>query len=1112
MANADNDRSGESGSGKTTAHTQMVKQITSYSSTVPGRALPFAMQILHAFTTAKSSTNTHASRVCTATEMTLNATGTVTAAKINTFCLDRNNLSAEDSIFHIFHSLFTFPAATRSSWKLLDQSKYHYMSKTGKVPVLPADNVEKAFRRLGFGKSQRTAIYTMLVAILQVGNLEFVSQGNAAQFKDMDQLGALSDLLQVDPTALEAVLTYKSTLVGKTVATQVLTPVEAVAARDGLARTLYTFLVKDIVEKINDRLAGEAGSATVTILDHPGLESGKSDLFTLCSNYVSEKVFDLTLSSANSHAEMLKLESMPTAIIEPYEGPARVFEGQNGLFANIRNDKEDYNKALQSNQYFSAAGKGFTIQHWGYPVTYSTENLIARNNNSVSADYVRMLRGSTLPYLQELCHGGVFGSGTGLSMRRRRESHVSKASDTSSNAEDQTVTQVVEREIGTLATDLSRKWFGVCIRAGSGPWRWIDKKVQIQVHGFQLAKLTKFWASVGAHTIALDISHCLDHFGIPSSPNGGIAEQNNSAAIEAVMEQHGVRADEWKKGISSVFFTEAGYHRLVGTTYDLVKAAPLGELGEEYEEDDLKPDQAAVDLEAGGIALQAVGGAPPAPVPEELTAQRRHWMLWVRICTFWIPEVLLIKWGGLKRPDVRLAWREKVALVCIAGWLSGIMIFLIVGFGKLLCPTQAVYSHKELAAETSLFVAINGVVWDLRSLDHSQFPGNDVFQAMYGQDASVFFPRRDALGTCLNSMANAQVVSPSQLNAIAIPPCSVSSNATESQCHDYIDFVTQVKRASIPVVAAGDLAWQPEEVASYITYDPTTGSGTGFYVTANNFVYDVSVLRAMPTSVITSEMVGILNTNAGRDISDKWLTFPSVVIQCMNLYSRAGVIDTRNSGQCQASSYSLLALTIMICSITGVKFLMALNVSGGRIPEDQDKYVILQVPCYTEDENSLRKTIDSLALLKYVDDRKLIFVVCDGVIKGAGNDRSTPELVLSILGQEWDDRPSFDFLSLGEGNKEHNKARVYSGWYSIQARHIPYLVVVKTGTEAEAHLPKPGNRGKRDSQIIMMKFLNRLHYNRPMVPLELELTRHIQTYIGVDPIVYEYTLVSLNFG
>lgn len=65
-----------------------------------------------------------------------------------------------------------------------------------------------------------------------------------------------------------------------------------------------------------------------------------------------------------------------------------------------------------------------------------------------------------------------------------------------------------------------------------------------------------------------------------------------------------------------------------------------------------------------------------------------------------------------------------------------------------------------------------------------------------------------------------------------------------------------------------------------------------------------------------------------------------------------------------------------------------------------------------------------------------------------------------------------------------------------------YVVVVKVGKPSERS--KPGNRGKRDSQILLMHYLNRVHFDAPMSPLELEIYHQMRNVIGIDPAFYEY--------
>lgn len=193
----------------------------------------------------------------------------------------------------------------------------------------------------------------------------------------------------------------------------------------------------------------------------------------------------------------------------------------------------------------------------------------------------------------------------------------------------------------------------------------------------------------------------------------------------------------------------------------------------------------------------------------------------------------------------------------------------------------------------------------------------------------------------------------------------------------------------------------------------------------NGTVAPANVNRAF----MSGDIVNLFTNLAGQDITSRLpqlgLATDSLARQkvCLrNLYF-IGKVDNRNSVQCQFSRYILLAFSIVMISVIAFKFLAALQFGRSRKPEDQDKFVICQVPCYTEGEESLRNCINSLTRLKYDDKRKLLFVICDGMIVGSGNDRPTPRIVLDILGAD----PTIDpeplsFQSIGDGTKQVSRS------------------------------------------------------------------------------------------
>lgn len=114
-------------------------------------------------------------------------------------------------------------------------------------------------------------------------------------------------------------------------------------------------------------------------------------------------------------------------------------------------------------------------------------------------------------------------------------------------------------------------------------------------------------------------------------------------------------------------------------------------------------------------------GEPHKIEEHATTGSRKLWAGFVWAMTFWIPSFLLKYVGRMKRPDVRMAWREKVVLVFLIFFANAAIIFWIVIFARLLCPNidkawtrDQVKTHQ---GEEDFWVSIHGNVYDL-----SQFP------------------------------------------------------------------------------------------------------------------------------------------------------------------------------------------------------------------------------------------------------------------------------------------------------------------------------------------------------------------------------------------------------
>ena len=84
----------------------------------------------------------------------------------------------------------------------------------------------------------------------------------------------------------------------------------------------------------------------------------------------------------------------------------------------------------------------------------------------------------------------------------------------------------------------------------------------------------------------------------------------------------------------------------------------------------------------------------------------------------------------------------------------------------------------------------------------------------------------------------------------------------------------------------------------------------------------------------------------------------------------------------------------------GGKALLVGGVDAGSPAED--KFVICQVLAYTKGKDAPRKALDSLTALWYDNKRKLICVICGGIIIGAGNDRQNHYMGANMVHSQLD--------------------------------------------------------------------------------------------------------------
>ncbi|KAI1083651.1 glycosyltransferase family 2 protein [Whalleya microplaca] len=519
---------------------------------------------------------------------------------------------------------------------------------------------------------------------------------------------------------------------------------------------------------------------------------------------------------------------------------------------------------------------------------------------------------------------------------------------------------------------------------------------------------------------------------------------------------------------------------------------------------------------------------------QEVDMTRRVWVGFVWALTFWIPSFALRHVGRMKRPDVRMAWREKFVLVLLILILNGFICFWIIILGQLICPNfDKAWTQTEVATHQGaddFYVSHRGKVYDISNFWRQQHSDtniettNDLMQQFAGLNMDEYIVAPLPL-TC-PGLGISETLQLQKNNTPTIPQGLHTSGYYQADPTSKLKSDTWYRDTFQPKIKefySGDLVWDLKDVQSdgkdnqhmWVIYEERIYDLTDYFKTIDFYK------NLAQYNFLDSDLTDTVKSNPGKDVTNLWNDHISDVkgnqtahaaalnsINCIKETFYVGIPDFRYTPKCQANNYILLAFAIIICAVILIKFLSALQFGPKRRPAPQDKFVICQVPAYTEGEDSLRKALDSLTALQYDNKRKLICVICDGVIVGEGNDRPTPKIVLDILGVDPKvDPPALPFKSVGTGSEQLNYGKVYSGLYEYEGNVVPYIVVVKVGKESEQTKAKPGNRGKRDSQILLMSFLNRVHHRGPMNPLELEMFHQINNIIGVDPELYEYLMM-----
>ena len=130
--------------------------------------------------------------------------------------------------------------------------------------------------------------------------------------------------------------------------------------------------------------------------------------------------------------------------------------------------------------------------------------------------------------------------------------------------------------------------------------------------------------------------------------------------------------------------------------------------------------------------------------------------------------------------------------------------------------------------------------------------------------------------------------------------------------------------------------------------------------------------------------------------------------------------------------------------------LSTLILKNNRIKPLNYLYIL---PCYNETEEELSDTIHSLLLQKYVPgDKRSLFIICDGKVKGSGNEETTDKILKKILKIN---NITSEYYTYTTWDKTQNMINLFKGVIKNENEFVPFILFIKNS-----------NYGKRDSLVL----------------------------------------------
>ncbi|KAL3791133.1 hypothetical protein HJC23_000553 [Cyclotella cryptica] len=502
----------------------------------------------------------------------------------------------------------------------------------------------------------------------------------------------------------------------------------------------------------------------------------------------------------------------------------------------------------------------------------------------------------------------------------------------------------------------------------------------------------------------------------------------------------------------------------------------------------------------------------PEPIGERKSqaVEGRMWASFAWFVTFPIPNKCIMR----PTKDAKQAWREKVALFLI---MVSCSVFFVGVFGfvpLLLCKEDTVFAMSDIWLQTGEnWLVVYGTIYDVKDLIYKHPGGVDGIVDFLGKDASKVFPRAPPVTLPQKCLDMAKI------EAYGLNVEGPENNFTNPTCAEFtdLDVLLGITCHTFAAGTVGVNKFLGDFERGMLSHTTVGLNGDGIeWISIYDRVYDVTTyvkairenqepavdgeepsLDNNPAAWLTPTLNKVIMNSLRSDATDLYeaLFGSNEYLACLEEQFYIGLLDDEPNTFCATLNIMMYVMLIFVALLMVVQFLASMIYICPRnrtyTEEDVRSPVMVMVPCYNEGDNELRKTIKSVLNTTYPDENKVLFMVADGLVTGNGEDMSTPEHLANILGFDIDEfeDDTFEYDCIGVTHTK-NRARVYHGILQKGHKFLKYCVVVKCGLPAEATTSaKPGNRGKRDSQLITIGYFNRIHYGRELTELDSAIQR-----------------------